>query len=557
MEVPLVNYSWLLIGLISILLAAGVPGESQEAAGDSLMRRTAHEMGLQGRVLWMDATANIDTLKTRQGVRDIVAKCKKANINTIVLDVKPLIGEVMFKSTVAPKLVEWKGKPYPKDYDLLQTMLEEAHAAGIPVYASLNVFSEGHRMFKRGPAFSHPEWQSVVYTADRFALTESGQSFPVAANPNEAPTAKAISVWTKPVEAGKAGEIAVVLADGKVASVTEGEQVPAVPPAAIVLRGVGESRDWLLANAPIGAAIRLEARPVFTPIAESSTESWAVFVNPANSQARAYELSLIRELFERYDIDGVALDRMRYANLYTDFSETSRRKFERWLGRPVENWPQDIFSINPVPGGDVIPGKLYKDWLEWRAFNIQQFLADVEAARRAARPQAKVAAYVGSWYWSYYNEGVNWARQGYNAGAEWMTPTYPTTGYADYLDFLMVGSYYKYATREEAQKAGASPGATVQAATEGAVRVVDDATWVYGGLYLLDYKGSPEAFERAVRAAIDAGEGVMLFDLVYLNEYNWWPVLEKLFPTPATAPHDVPGLRMKLRAEKGLPERPF
>ena len=86
-----------------------------------------YAMGFQGRVLWMDATANIKTLQTREGVKKIISKCKQANINSIVLDVKPIIGEVMYKSYVAPKLSEWKGEHYPKDYDLLQTVLEEAH----------------------------------------------------------------------------------------------------------------------------------------------------------------------------------------------------------------------------------------------------------------------------------------------------------------------------------------------------------------------------------------------------------------------------------------------
>ena len=46
----------------------------------------------------------------------------------------------------------------------------------------------------------------------------------------------------------------------------------------------------------------------------------------------------------------------------------------------------------------------------------------------------------------------------------------------------------------------------------------------------------------------------MLFDLVYLRNYNWWSVLNQEFPTAVRAPHTVPGLIDKIKDVKKTAE---
>src|SRR5204862_8040445 len=91
---------------------------------------------------------------------------KAAHINTLVIDGKPLSGQVLYNSRVAPRMEEWKGRAVP-DFDVLAAFVEEGHKAGLQVDACINVLSEGHKYFNTGPAYEHPDWQSVVYTVDR------------------------------------------------------------------------------------------------------------------------------------------------------------------------------------------------------------------------------------------------------------------------------------------------------------------------------------------------------------------------------------------------------
>ncbi|HPP76537.1 MAG TPA: alpha amylase family protein, partial [Armatimonadota bacterium] len=286
----------------------------------------------------------------------------------------------------------------------------------------------------------------------------------------------------------------------------------------------------------------------------AADEHRAVFVNPANPDVQAYELAVISEIVKNYDVDGIVLDRMRYPGIYADFSELSKEKFEAWLGQKLERFPEDIFEIDPIPGREIIRGKYFGQWMEWRAKQIHDFVAEVRKSVKTAKPDALIGVYVGSWYEFYYDVGVNWASPEHVPPYDFASPTYKETGYADMVDWMCTGCYYENITKEEARTAGVPEWTSVEAACEESVRVVENETFVYGSLYLLQYARNPEAFKRAIDMSLKTTQGVMLFDLVYLRDYNWWDVLKQVFPTPAKAPHSVPGLLEKIHEVKKLIE---
>jgi len=119
----------------------------------------------EGRLLWCDAEANCKYLSSNAGVADLVEKTDRANINTVIVDVKPLVGEVLYKSGFAPRLGEVEGWRYPESFDLLSVMVDECHRKNLPVHPAVNIFAEGCRQWERGPAYTHPEWQVVTYEA--------------------------------------------------------------------------------------------------------------------------------------------------------------------------------------------------------------------------------------------------------------------------------------------------------------------------------------------------------------------------------------------------------
>ncbi len=551
--------------LVSIAFPIAANAQSPEgeppAPAVPLITAITRQANLVGRVLWMDGSANIQKLSTREGISTVFDKCRKANINTVVVDVKPLSGEAMWPSKVAPRLTEWKGFQYPQDHDLLFQSMFEGRRRGIKVYASINVFAEAHKLLKKGPLYSNPDLQAIVYDVQRRITAENGESRALTPGENRGPGKDEIASYDATYPDPRklaADETAVVVQGGSVTGFLDGALTDggalSIPADGYVLIGKGEGSTWLQNHVAVGQSLTFSAKELLQPILEAPSEAVGGFVNPANPVSREYALKVVEELANSYALDGIVFDRMRYSSLRTDFSPLSKELFEKYLGQKVERFPQDIYEYDPTPGKPLIRGPHFKKWLEWRAKNITDWLDEATKLVQRVRPGVGLGVYVGSWYADYYRVGVNWAADDFSAGYDWMTDSYAATGYASKLNWISTGCYYPIATRDAARQLGTDEEETVEAAADISVRAVNDAAFVYAGLYLLDYRGKPEEFRKALQTALERSQGVMLFDLVYLEEYDWWTILNEAFPTPKRAPHDVAGLRQAIRqARKALP----
>ena len=526
---------------------------SSTAVAGSIAGSLARQEGAQGRIMWFCAEANLEALSTRAGVADMVAKCKAANINTVIVDVKLLAGLVLYKSKIAPRLTSFEGKPYPRNYDLLKTVVEECRKAHLPVYAAINVFSEGSRTIPGGPAYKHPDWQCVQYETERALKVDDGTSIALG-RPNTHLRKGQVCLYG--VSSEPAGTLpkntfyARVSPDGMPLQygTASGKAHISAPENGYLLLGSGKAGKWLHEIAESGKPFVLDAKDTLVRVGDIGDMHHAIFVNPSNPEVRSYALSIIKEICANYAVDGIVLDRMRYPNLYTDFSDTTRQAFEKRIGRPVDNWPQDVIARSPSGGEDPIRGPLFKDWLKFRAQAMHDFLTQVRATVKSTRPKAQLGIYVGSWYPVYYDVGVNWGSHMNAADYEWWPEGYETTGYADQVDFMCTGCYYTNPRRKDAKFAGDPEWMSIEAAAQESVNAVKDDTFVYASLYLLQYQRQPQRFVKAVNECLTNSQGCMLFDLVYARNYDWWDVLKTAFPNAAKAPHEVAGLLEKVRS---------
>ncbi|MBS1723333.1 MAG: family 10 glycosylhydrolase [Armatimonadetes bacterium] len=131
---------------------------------------------LQGRVIWIDGTANLTALSSTEKVKRIVHKIATLGFNSLVLDVKPIVGRTLYPSQLTDQMTAWKGQSIPAGFDPVKAVSEAARAEGLSFMVSLNAFSEGHSYAKRdeskpdsqfgdaGWGYRHPELQSVLYT---------------------------------------------------------------------------------------------------------------------------------------------------------------------------------------------------------------------------------------------------------------------------------------------------------------------------------------------------------------------------------------------------------
>ena len=178
----------------------------------------------------------------------------------------------------------------------------------------------------------------------------------------------------------------------------------------------------------------------FKKIEDMKTEV-AAFMNPLLPQAQEIAMQNIKTIFESCDLDGFALDYCRFPSAQADFSPETRAAFEKYVGMPIERWPEDVFSY--AADGSRIPGKYYKQWWKFRSQIISDFVGKVKAWKDENYPKVELEYWAGSWLHALYGNGQNWAskKADYWKEFDWAAPDYGETGMAENLDVFMTGAY--------------------------------------------------------------------------------------------------------------------
>lgn len=534
--------------------------------GYGLAQKLTRERGLQARILWIDATANLDRVNAPDKIREIVKRAKESGFNTLVFEVKPIVGFTMYPSKFAPRLTEWvkpgSAKYLPASFDPLAAFVSECKGQQMGLIVNFNAFAEGHRDFQKGPGYDHPDWQTTLYEP-QLKVRRDALGVPawnLTDRPNLAPRSPDdISVYNDLTKIKGAPETVIALVD-RSDTVLAQTTLGALPTLGVELPAGGAalvaytqaSQNFLRLHAQPGLRLTMDSTPVYVPISQRPERQVPLMTNPHNPVVRKRLLDMLTEVVTGYAVDGVIFDdRLRYASLNADFSDATRREFEQYVGKPVK-WPDDVFryEVNfPSLERAEVPGPLYDSWLTFRALNTRNFLADVVRTVKTARPGTLVSTYVGSWYPDYPDIGANWAATDTNAGFRFLNPSYKQTGWADLVDFVTTGCYYDIATIQEAAGQNVGIGETVEAAGQFSNRLVNDSTWVYAGLQLDKFKNRPDALRRCLQAAAASTQGIMVFDLSHDID-ALWPVFAQVFAKPAQAPHFTPGALADLRAQK-------
>lgn len=422
------------------LSSCGHPSDNQEVANHNYM--------------WFDCEANYATLSHPDSIRFYLQKSKDLGFGNVVVDMKSIMGEVLYDSEIAPYMGDWEGVERSRDYDMLGYFIEYGHEMGMKVFGSLNVFAGGHNFFDRGIIYGDKaHWQSICYI--------------------------------------------------------NGELVPI----------------------------------------SSVKTNYNGMMNPSIPEMQQYQIDILKEFITKYpEIDGLIFDRVRYDEITSDFSELSKKQFEEYAGLTVENFPEDILSWYDENGKlreKWAPGKHFKQWVEYRAMVIHDFVEKTHKELKAIKPDLIIGDYTGAWYPTYFQVGVNWASKDYDPSQVpeyqwWASENYKNAGYAELLDVYMTGLYYSFITKDDVDKATGVVGQRSEAgmdnsltycySVEGGAEIAKNITKgvvpVIGSIYVEQYLGDFTPFGPAVTQALKSTDGVMIFDIVHLNKHKLWDELE-------------------------------
>lgn len=332
-----------------------------------------------------------------------------------------------------------------------------------------------------------------------------------------------MSQLTEPIKAGVPADLDVLQE-----FVRHGHELGLRIDAVFNLYGAGSSRDTGLTKEQFAAfeewVYRPEDKGAIVPISKSNYKPPVYFMNPANDANQQYQLNVIEEVMRHYDVDGIVLDRARYDNIYADFSDISKQKFEAYLakkGKTLVQWPQDIFEHQYDAEGSYVKtvnGPLYFDWLTYRSAGEKEmfvkFRAKIDEVNQSTGKRIPFAISMGAWYTSYYEVGQNWAnpafvydpRLGFPLGSQLYTEEYARTGFGtkDIFDYMILGTYYN------------TPAAVKRGITLIHVLTREEFPTYTG--FQLEQLPHPEDQRESFQAALTYTNGLKLFDL---SQINW------------------------------------
>lgn len=115
--------------------------------------------GEKEKMLWFDAEANFQRFSTQAGIIEMLDKTVEAGFNKIVVDVKPVEGDVLYESAFMTQATAIGSVTVPsRDWDYLQFFLDEAHKRNLKVTVSTTIFPMGMPSTRQGPAYCDSRW---------------------------------------------------------------------------------------------------------------------------------------------------------------------------------------------------------------------------------------------------------------------------------------------------------------------------------------------------------------------------------------------------------------
>ena len=229
------------------------------------------------------------------------------------------------------------------------------------------------------------------------------------------------------------------------------------------------------------------------------------WLNPCSPAVRRTLLGAYRELAEKYPIDGIQLDYIRFPSADYGYNEDCRAKF------------QAEYGIDPL---DIQPfTKPVIDWHLWRENLVNDFVRDVSAELKAVRPgiqiSAAVASYPDSARLSFFQNWEHWAA---NKWVEFLAPMDYTSSINDFAN-------------------------RVKSSSE---RIANRAL-LASGIGLLEQKGSDTMLAQIEVARKQPVQGVTLFASAYLDKERLNALADGPFKKKASLP-----MRQLIKSAKKL-----
>jgi uncharacterized lipoprotein YddW (UPF0748 family) len=119
-----------------------------------------------------------------------------------------------------------------------------------------------------------------------------------------------------------------------------------------------------------------------------------IYTSPSHPEVRARVLAVWMELLERYDLDGIHYDYIRYPSADFDYSRGALDQFRSWVAYRIGN--ERLVELDRAAASDPLAFTtgLPVEWDEFRRDQITSLVSDVYRQAKARRPDLVISAAV-------------------------------------------------------------------------------------------------------------------------------------------------------------------
>ncbi|MDR0692294.1 MAG: family 10 glycosylhydrolase [Prevotellaceae bacterium] len=247
----------------------------------------------------------------------------------------------------------------------------------------------------------------------------------------------------------------------------------------------------------------------------TQTSANTAMLNPCLAEVQTFVVSIVEEIVTKYPkLKGICLDYCRWFGAYYGFSDATMAAFEVYSGERVTNRNDIITATNGV-------GPLYTKWIEFRSMAITNLVTNIRSAVKAIHPSMEIHLWADGYWGSRYQLGQNWASKKYTPSGYAYTDTYSKTGLADQMDVFSLGAY-----REHVWKSETSEGTVEGYVTSYSQYTMGDCK-VCGSIFSYLYGSNKTAISDAVYLCLKNTDGVMVFDLSHVLNYDQWGAIKE------------------------------
>lgn len=228
------------------------------------------------------------------------------------------------------------------------------------------------------------------------------------------------------------------------------------------------------------------------------SENGSYWLSPCHEAVRTLLKRSYEELVQKYPVDGIELDYVRYPSPDWGYEPLCREKF------------QGKYGIDPLDIQPLTPPVL--DWYAWRENLVSSFVQEVSTDLRKIRPKLKVSAAVASYPDSARRQYLqNWQNWAANKWVDFLAP----------MDYT--GSSMDFAKR------------VIDSVTQ-----IDNTALIASGIGLLEMKGTDQMLQQIEIARDQSAQGVTLFATAYLDANRLKALATGPFRTKAELPVRAP-----------------